>query len=148
MRKYFRAIFISLVSISAIGQEENPQIVKGIIEYRDLFNTSMNKNAACYRIPAIVTAANGDLVVAIDERVQNCGDLNVNNDINIVIRRSTDNGKTWSEIENFSKFPECDFPTGTNKQGPLAGFSFWESISIILDYRYLFLDISAPIRIS
>ena len=57
-------------------------------------------------------------------------------------------GSNSSGIEKFSKFPECDFPTGTNKQGPLAGFSFWESISIILDYRYLFLDISAPIRIS
>jgi hypothetical protein len=52
--------------------------------------------------------------------------------------------KVYIEIEKFSKFPEYDFPTG--KQGPLTGFPFWESISIILDYRQ-FLGISAPIRI-
>ena len=134
MRKYFRAIFISLVSISAIGQEENPQIVKGIIEYRDLFNTSMNKNAACYRIPAIVTAANGDLVVAIDERVQNCGDLNVNNDINIVIRRSTDNGKTWSEIEK-----AVDFPKGKSGSDP-SMIVDGETKEIFLFYNFMDLD--------
>lgn len=134
MRKYFRAIFISLVSISAIGQEENPQIVKGIIEYHDLFNTSMNKNAACYRIPAIVTAANGDLVVAIDERVQNCGDLNVNNDINIVIRRSTDNGKTWSEIEK-----AVDFPKGKSGSDP-SMIVDGETKEIFLFYNFMDLD--------
>lgn len=134
MRKYFRAIFISLVSISAIGQEENPQIVKGIIEYHDLFNKSMNKNAACYRIPAIVTAANGDLVVAIDERVQNCGDLNVNNDINIVIRRSTDNGKTWSEIEK-----AVDFPKGKSGSDP-SMIVDGETKEIFLFYNFMDLD--------
>ena len=113
MKKYFSAIFISIVSISVFGQAEKQQIAKGIIEYHDLFNTSMNKNAACYRIPAIATAPNGDLVAAIDERVQNCKDLNANNDINIVIRRSADNGKTWSGIEKV-----VDFPLGKSASDP------------------------------
>ena len=42
---------------------------------QDIFNTNMQKGVSCYRIPAIVTAPNGDLVAAIDERVPSCGDL-------------------------------------------------------------------------
>lgn len=113
MRNNFLAFFIALVSISAFGQDEKPQIAKGIIEYHDLFNTSMNRNVACYRIPAIVTAANGDLVAAIDERVPNGNDLNRNNDINIVVRRSFDHGKTWTEIERV-----IDFPLGKSGSDP------------------------------
>lgn len=113
MKKYFTAIFITLVSISVFGQEAKPQIAEGIVEYHDLFNTSMNKNVACYRIPAIVTAPNGDLVAAIDERVPNGNDLNRNNDINIVVRRSFDNGKTWTEIERV-----IDFPLGKSGSDP------------------------------
>lgn len=113
MRKFFIVFLITLVSISVFGQEEKPQIAEGIIEYHDLFNTSMNKNVACYRIPAIVTAPNGDLVAAIDERVPNGNDLNRNNDINIVVRRSFDNGKTWTEIERV-----IDFPLGKSGSDP------------------------------
>lgn len=113
MRKYFSVFFIALVSISALGQEEKPQIAKGIIEYHDLFNISMKENIACYRIPSIVTAPNGDLITAIDERVPNGNDLNRNNDINIVVRRSADNGKTWSAIERV-----VDFPLGKSGSDP------------------------------
>ncbi|MBX9807548.1 MAG: glycoside hydrolase [Flavobacteriaceae bacterium] len=113
MKKYLSTIFITLVSIIAFGQEEKPQLAKGMIEYQDLFNTSMNEKATCFRIPSIITAPNGDLVAAIDERIQNCSDLNANNDINIVIRRSIDNGKTWSEIEKV-----VDFPLGKSASDP------------------------------
>ena len=113
MRNYFNVIFMALVSISAFGQEEMPQIAKGIIEYHDLFNTSMKENIACYRIPSIVTAPNGDLIAAIDERVPNGNDLNRNNDINIVVRRSADNGKTWFAIERV-----VDFPLGKSGSDP------------------------------
>ena len=34
-----------------------------------------------------------------------CGDLKWSKDINIVIRRSSDNGKIWSEIETVVNFP-------------------------------------------
>ncbi len=113
MRNYFNVIFMALVSISAFGQEEKPQIAKGIIEYHDLFNISMKENIACYRIPSIVTAPNGDLIAAIDERVPNGNDLNRNNDINIVVRRSADNGKTWFAIERV-----VDFPLGKSGSDP------------------------------
>ncbi len=113
MRKYFIAVLIALVPIIAFGQEEKPQIAEGIIEHHDLFNISMKENIACYRIPSIVTAPNGDLIAAIDERVPNGNDLNQNNDINIVVRRSADNGKTWSAIERI-----VDFPLGKSGSDP------------------------------
>lgn len=50
--------------------------------------------AANYRIPAIATAKDGSLIVAVDKRINGSGDLPAN--IDVVIRRSTDNGQTWS----------------------------------------------------
>ncbi len=48
-----------------------------------------------YRIPAIVTAADGSLVTVADKRIEHNGDLPAK--IDIVSRRSTDGGKTWSD---------------------------------------------------
>lgn len=48
-----------------------------------------------YRIPAICTLPDGTLLAVNDRRKYNEGDLP--QDIDIVCRRSTDNGRTWSE---------------------------------------------------
>ena len=61
---------------------------------------SGNNGIKSYRIPALCTAPNGDLVAACDARRDNGGDLNCFQPINITIRRSTDDGKTWSEPVN------------------------------------------------
>ena len=53
-----------------------------------------------YRIPALCTAPNGDLVAACDARTNHGGDLNTCQPINITIRRSSDNGKTWTAPKN------------------------------------------------
>lgn len=50
-----------------------------------------------YRIPAICTLDDGTLLVVNDRRKYNEGDLP--QDIDIVCRRSSDNGRTWSEPE-------------------------------------------------
>ena len=51
-----------------------------------------------YRIPAITTAPNGDLLVSYDERPKDNGNggSDAPNPNHIVQRRSTDGGKTWS----------------------------------------------------
>ncbi|OFY07342.1 MAG: hypothetical protein A2W94_11685 [Bacteroidetes bacterium GWE2_42_42] len=51
-----------------------------------------------YRIPAITTCPDGSLLTAYDKRWNNGEDLGVTatNSIDIVSRRSTDGGKTWS----------------------------------------------------
>lgn len=48
-----------------------------------------------YRIPAIVTAKDGSLVAVADRRIESNADLP--NPIDVVARRSTDGGKTWSD---------------------------------------------------
>ena len=49
-----------------------------------------------YRIPAIVQAANGDLLAFAEGRKNSGAD---HGDIDIVLKRSTDKGQTWSEVQ-------------------------------------------------
>ena len=106
-------ILLLLVTFGCKAQQQAFQIADGVINHQDLFNTAMNPDVSCYRIPALATAPNGDLIAAIDERVPSCADLKGSRDINIVLRRSNDNGKTWSEIET-----AVDFPLGKSASDP------------------------------
>ena len=125
-------LFFSLTFSAA--QSDEPSLAEGLIEVQDLFNTSMNPEVSCYRIPAIVTATNGDLVVAIDERVPSCNDLRGSGDINIVIRRSQDHGKSWSEIER-----AADFEEGKSASDP-SMIVDQVTGEIFLFYNYMDLD--------
>ncbi|HPE75258.1 MAG TPA: sialidase family protein [Draconibacterium sp.] len=113
MKKLVVTSYILLLSTGIFAQQQKLHIAKGVSEVHDLFNTSMNPDVSCYRIPSIVTAPNGDIITAIDERVPSCADLNGSRDINIVIRRSSDNGRTWSGIEKV-----VDFPAGKSASDP------------------------------
>ena len=50
----------------------------------------------CYRIPAIVKAPNGDLLAFAEARRNDCGDFG---DVDMVLKRSIDNGKSWSKLQ-------------------------------------------------
>ena len=89
---------------------------------------------SCYRIPSLVTAPNGDLIAAIDERVPSCGDLKWNRDINIVIRRSSDNGNNWTEIETI-----IDYPDGRSASDPSMIVDRMTG-KVFLFYNYMDLD--------
>ena len=57
-----------------------------------------------YRIPAMVVADDGSIVVAADKRYQSHTDIgNGGHVIDIVVRRSTDGGRTWSEPVTIAK---------------------------------------------
>ncbi|MGN0854249.1 MAG: exo-alpha-sialidase [Kiritimatiellia bacterium] len=58
-----------------------------------------------YRIPALATAPNGDLVAACDARKNHGGDLNSSQPINISVRRSVDGGKTWTPAVYSHQWP-------------------------------------------
>ena len=49
-----------------------------------------------YRIPAMIVADDGSIVVAADKRYDRYDDIGNSHVIDIVVRRSTDGGKTWS----------------------------------------------------
>ena len=106
----------------------------GEITYHNLFSTTMRSGVACYRIPSLITAPNGHLIAAIDERVESCSDLNANKDINIVARRSSDNGRTWSDIETV-----IDYPFGQSASDP-SMIVDKETREIFLFYNFMDLD--------
>jgi sialidase-1 len=112
LKKTFLAAFILVIGISSVKSQVKG-LAEGIISSQDLFNTSMNSAVFCYRIPALIKAPNGDLIAAIDERNLSCGDLRMNEDVNIVIRKSSDNGANWSSIRKI-----IDFPMGQSASDP------------------------------
>ncbi len=56
---------------------------------------SGNEGHKSYRIPAIIKLPKGDILAFAEGRLQGSGDFG---DINIVMKRSADNGKTWSSL--------------------------------------------------
>ena len=52
---------------------------------------------ACYRIPSIVRALNGDLLAFAEARLESCSDST--GTIRIVCKRSSDGGATWSPLQ-------------------------------------------------
>jgi sialidase-1 len=58
--------------------------------------TSGEEGHKSYRIPAIISLPNGDLLAFAEGRVNGPGDFG---DINIVLKRSSDNGKTWKAFQ-------------------------------------------------
>ncbi len=127
-------ILICICCFSCSAQKQKSVTTESNLVFQDLFNTSMNNNVKCYRIPAIVTAPNGDVIAAIDQRVPDCGDLKWSKDINIIVRRSSDNGKTWSAIETV-----VDFPYGQSASDPSM---IVDNVTneIFLFYNYMDLD--------
>lgn len=60
-----------------------------------LFQQGM-EGYACFRIPALVTTAKGHLIAFAEARKGSCSDTG---DIDLVMRRSTDGGETWSALQ-------------------------------------------------
>jgi hypothetical protein len=55
---------------------------------------------ACFRIPAVVRATDGTILAFAEGRVKDCGD---DEDIDVVLRRSTDGGRTWGPLQVVSE---------------------------------------------
>ncbi|MFK8850287.1 exo-alpha-sialidase [Streptomyces sp. Ac-502] len=65
-------------------------------EQQVLFKASQEHGYACFRIPAIVRSADGTLLAFAEGRVRDCGDAG---DIDLVLKRSTDGGRTWDPLQ-------------------------------------------------
>lgn len=114
MKRTLIALFLIPIAFNTLhAQGEITALSPGLNAYHLLFDANMKEGVACYRIPALVTAPNGDLIAAIDERVPSCGDLKWSRNINILMRRSTDHGDNWSEAETI-----VDFPDGKSASDP------------------------------
>ena len=113
MKKNVLQLIVLSMLLVAFAQNKSIQTKDEALVFKNIFDTKMESGVSCFRIPAIVTAPNGDLIAAIDERVPSCGDLRISKDINIVVRRSFDNGDSWSEIETL-----VDYPFGKSASDP------------------------------
>lgn len=69
-----------------------------------------------YRIPAIINAPNGDLLAFAEGRVNGGSDFG---DINIVMKRSADNGKTWSKLLSIVDYANLQ----AGNQAPVVDFT-------------------------
>jgi len=70
--------------VNSFSQEKTPVFVSGNDGYKS------------YRIPAIISLPNGDLLAFCEGRVNGAGDFG---HVNIVMKRSTDKGKTWGNLQ-------------------------------------------------
>ena len=61
-----------------------------------------------YRIPALAVTNDGTLLAVTDLRYGNNKDLGFNHGIDLLIKRSEDNGKNWSGDTNITKIPDGD----------------------------------------
>ncbi len=89
MGKLFFAVAFAAASFGALAVSEQTTLWK-----------NGDGGVKSYRIPALCTAPNGDLVAVCDARKNHAGDLNTSQPINISCRRSTDGGETWSDPVN------------------------------------------------
>lgn len=70
--------------VSVFAQEKVPVFVSGNDGYKS------------YRIPAIISVSNGDLLAFCEGRVNGAGDFG---HVNIVMKRSSNKGKTWGNLQ-------------------------------------------------
>ena len=115
-------------------QQQSAPVADTIITRTVLYRPG-DYNSRNYRIPAIITAKDGSLVVATDKRKHNIDDLP--EDIDILINRSTDGGRTWSEPYTLVEgqgvgkgFGDCALVHTHDEGGLLAAFvggcGFWQ----------------------
>lgn len=79
---------------SDVKPNPEPDPPKNTIDSPDIFKRS-TEGYSCFRIPAIVQTKEKTLLAFAEGRKRNCRD---EGDIDLVLRRSTDNGKTWSDL--------------------------------------------------
>ncbi|MCY3758797.1 MAG: sialidase family protein [Acidobacteria bacterium] len=89
----YRVVFLLSLGLLLQGCAAEPEIT-----HVDVF-TSGQDGYHTYRIPAVETAPDGSLLVFTEARKYNRHDPGTHgNDIDLVYKRSTDGGKTWSEM--------------------------------------------------
>ena len=97
MMKKLKSLWcIALLALTACGTTETPLAPERV----SLFEMH-EAGSKFYRIPSLVKAADGALVAIADKRGDALGDLP--NIITIVSKRSTDGGKTWSDMSIVAK---------------------------------------------
>ena len=85
MKTILNTLTMLLIACSSFAQ----------VKYIPVFEAGKEGHKS-YRIPAIISLKNGDLLAFAEGRVDGAGDFG---DINIVLKKSTNKGKTWSTLQ-------------------------------------------------
>lgn len=93
MKGLFATILYIISACFFVGAMAQPVAVQVFI--------SGEEGHKVYRIPAIISAPNGDLLAFCEGRVHGENDFG---DINIVMKRSTDRGKTWKNLQTLVNY--------------------------------------------
>lgn len=88
---YKLSVFLLFFFISFTLQAQSTQY----FSERPLFENG-EEGYACYRIPAIIKAPNGDLLAFAEGRTHNCHDFG---NVDIVLKISKDNGQSWGKLQ-------------------------------------------------
>lgn len=76
--------------------DADPEYAQRVYQVQQFLGMPDTYGSHYYRIPAMVVAKDGSIVTAYDKRFESLGDAGSHR-IDLVSRRSTDGGKTWSE---------------------------------------------------
>jgi len=102
LRARLRSTLTGVVAVAAallaLPGPAHAQAASGTPEFEQqiLFKASQDPGYACFRIPTVVKTTDGTLLAFAEGRVLNCGDAA---DIDIVVKRSTDGGRTWGPLQ-------------------------------------------------
>ncbi|MGY0057238.1 exo-alpha-sialidase [Streptomyces sp. LZ34] len=94
------ALALIPIPVRAAEAESSAAAARTDFEQQVLFKSSQDSGYSCFRIPAIVKSKDGTLLAFAEGRVDNCGDAG---DIDLVLKRSTDGGRTWSPLQVINK---------------------------------------------
>ncbi|MFF7790737.1 exo-alpha-sialidase [Streptomyces sp. NPDC007991] len=97
LRSSLAAVLTAAALLAPVGPARaQPAADLPEFEQQVLFKATQDPGYACFRIPAIVRTTAGTLLAFAEGRVLNCGDAA---DIDIVLKRSTDGGRTWGPLQ-------------------------------------------------
>ncbi|WP_162907362.1 sialidase family protein [Allorhizocola rhizosphaerae] len=86
---------VTLVAATAVAVVTQAVPSAGALPYTTLFNRG-EFGAVCYRIPALLRTKEGTLLAFAEKRISGATWCNDSGHIDLVMRRSIDNGRTWT----------------------------------------------------
>ncbi|OAH15388.1 sialidase family protein [Streptomyces jeddahensis] len=90
------ALAVAAIPVPGNAQAGSAEAAAAGFEQQVLFKASQDPGYACFRIPAVVKTTKGTLVAFAEGRVNDCSDAG---DIDLVVKRSTDGGRTWGPLQ-------------------------------------------------